>query len=81
MEQLTCCFDCVPINRPAVGRLFSYQLGGKNNLIVINHSPLARPICKIRKSAVQLKKNMLDQMQSSLRYWTLDFQNKELTHD
>ena len=35
MEQLTCCFDCVPINRPAVGRLFSYRLGGKNNLIVI----------------------------------------------
>ena len=81
MEQLTCCFDCVPINRPAVGRLFSYQLGGKNNLIVV--IPFAVGVADLQNSQIccPAEEKHAGSMQSSLRYWTLDFQNEELTHD
>jgi len=74
--------DCVPINRPSVVRLFSYQLGGKNNPIVIlafavGAADLQNPqICGPAE-----EKTCWIKCKAPLRYWTLDFQKKELTRE
>jgi hypothetical protein len=72
----------VPINRPSVVRLFSYQLAGKNNLIVIlpfavGAADLQNPqICSpAEEKHAGSNAKLLFGIGRSI------FQNKELTHD